>query len=64
MSELANKTVTISVSDLQKLAYLISDIDELKGRNTVLQTLVSMAHNKIESLLGVHAHLVYDQEKI
>lgn len=63
MSELANKSVTVSISDLEKLAYLICDIDELKGRNPVLQALVTMAHNKIESILGEHASLVYLPEE-
>lgn len=56
--------LTITVGDLDKLADLVLEIDESKGKPAIQQVYINLAHQKIESLLGKYSQIVYPDEEI
>lgn len=56
--------LTVTVSDLDKLANLISAIDDSKTNPITQQIFINMAHEKIDSMLGEFSAVVYDAEEI
>ena len=54
--------ITTTVKDMAELADIVSTIDENKKNLQEQLVWVGKMHEKIEAILGEHAHLVYAPE--